>query len=224
MIRIACVLLVSVGLCTSIRAGEISENFDGTLSRTAWTFLGKPKTADGMLVLATDDAQPQAYLDCGLVGQTGEASLNFIEHPLEIVIEDVQFSGSAPAENRILQVIIASDSAKETQAASYVKLRLSADGRASVTVGGAGASEKTVISTGFSLPIQKLSLQLDGKNAHLAIKTPQGDVKVEGELEGHLDASLWSGAEPYLIVKAARRPSEGDCKVTLDSFSISPLK
>jgi hypothetical protein len=105
-----------------------------------------------------------------------------------------------------------------------VKLRLSADGRASVTAGGAGASEKTVISTGFSLPIQKLSLQLDGKTAHLAIKTPHGDVKVEGELEGHLDASAWSGAEPYLIVKAARRPSEGDCKVTLDLLSISPLK
>jgi hypothetical protein len=224
MIRTICAVLLLVGMQSGVRAEAVSEDFDGSLSAATWTFLNKPKTADGALILATGDADPQGYLDCGLVSREGNASLNFIEQPLEIRAEDVQISGSAQTDSRILQVIIAADSPKETQAVSYVKLRLSADGRATVTVGGAGSSEKSVISTGFSFPIQKLSLQLDGKEARLSIKTPHGDVKAEGELEGHLDAGAWSGAQPYLIVKATRRPSEGDCKVTLDSLAISPVK
>lgn len=208
-------------LTISAQAKTVNETFDGPLAKNAWNFLGSPATSEGTLTLTTGEGNESAYIDSGLVAKEGNPSLDFVQEPIEVELTDLTFGGSAEPQNRLFMLIIAADSPKETTATSYVKLRLSADGRAIVLAGGGGAAEKEILSTQVSYPVKKLTLKLTGEKAALAVESAGGNEKATGDLQGLIEPSAWGSANPFLVLKAVRRPGPGVTKVTIDGVKIS---
>lgn len=207
-------------------AQEWHPDFNQPISATEWNLLGAPKTVDGELDLSTDPAADAgAFVDSGLVSKAGFAGLNFIKASSSVELGGLAFGGSAPEQNRLFMLIIGADAARENKAKSYVKLRLSADGSAIVVAGAAGQPEKPVITTTVALPSKQLTLKLDVDGAHLTSVGADGrEVTESGSWDGLLDISLWQNAKPYLLLKAVRRPGEGDTRVTIKQAAILPAR
>lgn len=215
---------LSIAFVSAAFADPVEETFDESLPKTTWNLLGKPSTSEGTLILKGEEGDSQAYVDCGIIAKEGNPTLNFVQEPIEVSLSGLNFGGTAEDANRLFMLIIGSNSPKETQAASYVKLRLSADGRASVVVAEGGQPDHEVLSTQVSYPIESLVLKLSATQVALTTKSTGAPDTTTGDLQGLFDPSAWTDASPYLVLKGVRRPSSGDCEVTLEDLKISAAK
>lgn len=219
-------LLLAFLWTTTVYAEDLYHaDFNSALSRETWKFLRTPKTLEGQLVLETPPDSAAVYTDCGISTLAGIPALNFVKQPVRFILSGISMGGSAPDKDRVLQVIIGSDSAKETEAKGYVRLRLAATGLVIVafnTEKNGKRVEQKLLSIQSNGTIEEVSLNLEVSGAEVVVRGSQGEVKTAEKWDS-LDPAPWEKSAPWLTVKATRSPSEGNTLVTLRSIRVEKL-
>ena len=218
-------IVLSLAAATAFAGQPVFQESIAELPKTpGWKTQGTVQVQGDKLVLkaAGDEG---GYANGVLLTTEPSDALNFREHPLQIRVSGIDFSGDAPDAKKAFVVLLSTDKALETSASAYVRFCLNGDGSfnvASPKQSGGGDIPPVDLLTGKVLmPVSDIVISLSREQMIVKIKDASGEQEFKGEIGDKIDLSLWQGASPYFVLKAVRRPAAGFFEASVGGLEIS---
>jgi hypothetical protein len=214
-------------LACSIALAELPmiETFNQKPASATWHMTPQAKVLDGELIL--DATGPSdGYPTTAMWTKAGNAEFNFTKGLVELDLSGIQVSGAGVPANNLFMAFLLSDSANETKARSYLKIRLSADGTLLLNCKATDgkAHETTLQSMKMTLPMKRLTLSVTLEGFLLKGSDAARSFEYSGGWNDRLDLAAWKESAPYVMVKGVRRPGAGAAFVRLGEVAVRTSK
>jgi len=200
----------------------VSETFDKLPSSEKWKADASVAVADGALVL-TASGMNTGYANSAFVMTDGDPKLDFTAKPLEIELRDVAVGGTATPGDSVMVMIFSANSPGEGNSSSYLKLRLSDDGKLLLMCGAVGTKETTIhaLAAKLTLPLKSIKLRFSATDFSITGTDAAQAFSGEGKWTEAFNVAAWTGSSPYLMFRSVRRPGEGQAEVKIGALTVT---